>query len=114
MLKRQYRFSGLGSVRPALRHGRRIRGSKMAASVLQTKNAAPRFSILVSKKVSKKAVVRNRIRRRVFEALRENNLGEMPPHDVVISVFDSHVAEMPWVDVQAEVQSLLKKANLVQ
>ena len=113
MLARKYRFTGLGSVRPSLRHGRKIRGGPIAATVLKTRKPYPRFAVLVSKKVSKKAVIRNRIRRRVFEALRQLDLESIPPHDIVFSVFDSRMSELPWEQLQSEVKTILKKAGLI-
>ena len=114
MLARKYRFRGLGSVRPALKRGQRIRGAQLAASVLKTNRESPRFAVLVSKKVSKKAVVRNRIRRRVLEAIRTYKLDSISPHDVVFSAFDSRLAELPWSRLKSEVDRILKKAGLIQ
>ena len=113
MLQRKNRFSGLGSVRPALKYGQRIRGRNVAASVLKGRKQHSRFSVLVSKKVSKKAATRNRIRRRVMSVLEQ----EIPklidqPYDVVISVFDKNLANCPYDELYGEVKLLLKKARL--
>lgn len=97
-----------------MRHGSRVRGKNIAASVLlNNKRHNPRFSILVSKKVSKKAVVRNRIRRRIFEAIGEYDLEGMQPFDVVVSVFDSSYKDMSWADLRANVKDILTKAKII-
>lgn len=53
-----------------------------------------RYSVVVSKKIIKSAVGRNRIRRRVFEIIR----GEMPklkePYDVVCIIASSELRDM--------------------
>ena len=85
----------------------------MAASVLKSRTPHSRFSVLVSKKVSKKAVVRNRIRRRLFAVI-ESELPQLisQPYDVVISVFDKDIAVCPFDQVETEVKKLLQRAKL--
>ena len=52
-----------------------------------------RVAVVVSRKVSKSAVVRNRIRRRLYAAVRilQDDIGR--PHDIVLSVFDVKLLE---------------------
>ena len=51
---------------------------------------------MVSKKVAKTAVSRNRIRRRVYEAIREN-FGLVPQkRDYIFVVYDKNVGRMPY------------------
>lgn len=73
-----------------------------------------RLAVVVSKKVSKSAVVRNRIRRRIYEIVRlykaDTNLKW--PFDLVISVFDEKTATMAPKELEADVTRLLKKAGL--
>lgn len=72
-----------------------------------------RLAVVVSKKVSKSAVVRNRIRRRLYEAVRglENDMNE--PHDIVLTVFSEQMAEIPSNKLQSSVTSLLKQAKII-
>ncbi len=52
-----------------------------------------RITVVVSKKVAKTAVSRNRIRRRVYEALR-NNLEYIPlKKDYIFVIYDKRVGE---------------------
>ena len=69
---------------------------------------------MVSKKVSKSAVVRNRIRRRIYEIVRlsKKESGQKWPVDIVVSVFDDRPAKMPHDELRAAVEGLLKKAGL--
>ena len=69
----------------------------------------PRLSILVSKKVSKKAVVRNRIRRRLMVAARPHIEQIKEPYDFVVSIYDIDYATKPWDVVEAATKSLFEK-----
>lgn len=44
------------------------------------------FALIISKKVSKRAVVRNKLRRRIYEIIRNNYTGWENSLNVVISV----------------------------
>jgi ribonuclease P protein component len=74
-----------------------------------------RLSVVVSKKVSKKAVVRNRIRRRIYEHVRIL-FGTSPnlpiPYDFLLTVFDERLATLPADELAGEINKLFKKANL--
>lgn len=101
MLKRMYRFYGLGSVRPAMRHGKVIRLGVMSLRALPRRGSDnSRAAVVVSRKVSKKAVVRNRIRRRIYECLRENWLLIKTPLDIVVIVHDESIATIPSMELK--------------
>jgi len=74
---------------------------------------APKFAVVVSKKVSKHAVIRNRIRRRVFEWIRLN----LPKLDqdqlTMVFVHTDIVAKTPYKDLDCQLQELFKKAQLL-
>ena len=55
-----------------------------------------RIAVVVSKKVTKTAVSRNRIRRRVYEALRENMEYIPKRRDYIFVVYDKEVSKMPY------------------
>jgi ribonuclease P protein component len=60
--------------------------------------------------VSKSAVVRNRIRRRIYELVREQAVLIPSGIDLVFTVFDERVAELPSPKLEKAVSNLLKKA----
>ena len=70
MLAKKYRFHSRGGVKYTYRNGRSVRTPK--ATLIYTPNTRrkQRFCVVVSKKILKTAVGRNRIRRRVYEAIR--------------------------------------------
>lgn len=73
-----------------------------------------RLAVVVSKKVSKSAVVRNRIRRRIYEIVRVHRKEAATPwpKDLVISVFEERIATMPAEELKTQVLKLLQKSGL--
>ncbi len=71
-----------------------------------------RFSVVVSKKVHKSAVGRNRIRRRLYEVIRQEIPKIKSPHDVAVMVFSSEVMTMPYDELVTILQQLFANAGL--
>jgi ribonuclease P protein component len=76
------------------------------------RRAESRFAVVVSKKVYKSAVKRNRIRRRIFEVIRLNLKSDAPVFDVVISVYSPETLDLPAAKLSGEVLGLLKIVGL--
>ena len=72
MLNKKYRFHSRGGVKYVYKHGKTVRTPVMSLITGENKRGFTRFTVVVSRKVDKSAVVRNKIRRRVYEALRIN------------------------------------------
>lgn len=114
MLARQYRFHGLGSLNYAYRQGKTVRGQSLALRyVPNSRRHRYRVAVVVSRKVHKSAVVRNRIRRRIYEVVRTDLPVTTPPHDLVITVFSDTLATVPAAELHQLVVGLLKKAGLL-
>lgn len=95
MLARAYRFHGYHSLDAVYRRGTTVRGPfTMLRYLSNPKRQQYRCAVVVSKKVSKSAVTRNRIRRRIYEIVR-NHYQTAAPVDMVITVFDEAAATMP-------------------
>jgi ribonuclease P protein component len=93
----QSRFIKLTTKRPSLNSGMQL---------------SPKFAVVVSKKVSKSAVTRNRIRRRIFEWIRLN-LKELDQTQLtMIFVHTDSVANLRHEDLCLQLEYLFKKANL--
>lgn len=67
-------------------------------------------AVVVSKKTAKHAVTRNRIRRRIYEWVR-NNLTEDFPSDIMISVFSDEFAKMPYENLSQKLQTAISKTS---
>jgi len=89
----------------------RVQGASLKF-VENSKRSSYRAAVVVSKKVHKSAVVRNRIRRRIYEQLRLQMQNEVAV-DMAIMVYDDGFATMPAETVQTAVRQLLDKAGLL-
>lgn len=114
MLSNQYRFHGHGSLRFVYQKGKKVRNEYIALAYTKNlRRSHPRFSVVVSKKVSKSAVKRNRIRRRIYEIIREEIPNIHGVHDVVVTVFTIDVLSLPHTELKKLLRNLLVKANLI-
>lgn len=109
MLSRKYRFHGLGSVRPAMRHGVVVRDPLFTIKALKNpKRVESRAAVIVSRKVAAKAVERNRIRRRLFEIMRLNWQLLVKPTDIVLIVHDAKVGDLTPTELEDRLLKSLK------
>ena len=92
MIAKVHRFHGYNSLRNVYRRGKVARGALFAVKALDNPSRSNyRVAVVVSRKVNKSAVARNRIRRRLYEISRELAPQISQPHDIVITVFHSTV-----------------------
>lgn len=109
MLGRAHRFHGYGSVRRTYKEGRGVRGSDISLRYVARPGGKPyRVAVVVSRKVSKSAVKRNRIRRRLYEVVRRCSATPQST-DMIFTVFNDRVCDMPSDDLGREVEKLLEK-----
>lgn len=70
-LPKTYRFTSKKEFDFVKKNGKIIHAPLFSSLVLEDKNATiPKFGVIVSKRIDKKAVVRNRVRRIIYEAVR--------------------------------------------
>lgn len=109
MISSKFRFHGQNGIRYVYRKGQTIRTKHGAVKYLtNTPNDSYRISVVVSKKVSKSAPVRNRIRRRLYEQFRLLAPGHLGKVDVVVTVFDQELAVAPAAEVEQFVKRVIK------
>lgn len=118
MITRSHRFHGLNSLRHVYTHGRTMRAGLFAVkSELNPRRAGSnlgyRAAVVVSRKVHKSAVVRNRIRRRVYEILRRHEAEIRQPFDIVVTIFSEEVATMDAGVLEAAAVDVLSKAGIL-
>lgn len=96
MIAQKYRFHGHGSLRFLFNRGQSIRTDFFILRHLNNKRRSDlRLAIIVSKKVDKRAVVRNRIRRRLYELFRVRFLSHDLNADLAVIVLKSELADLP-------------------
>lgn len=111
MIDRTHRFQGHGSLRFVYQKGKVIRGPFCSLKFIENKRRDEyRLAVVVSRKVHKSAVVRNRIRRRIYEIVRRDADAICGPFDLVFTVYNDQLATMPADELQTAVIGQLKKA----
>lgn len=115
MISRKHRFHGHNSLNFLFRRGKTLRAEFMSLRYSSGKYDDYRLAVVVSKKVSKSSVVRNRIRRRIYEIVRNlhKESGQQWPSDLSITVYDVRIAEMPHAKVEQSVKKLLQKGGVL-
>ncbi len=99
-------------MRFAYQRGQNVRGGAVALRFIENpRRQTYRVAVVVSRKVSKSAVVRNRIRRRIYEIVRQQVRPSGCHLDLVFTVFGEEVAELPQDALKLLVVSLLDKAG---
>ena len=113
MITRAHRFHGHGSLRYVYANGQVVRGP---LSVLKyapnSRRKEWRAAVVVSRKVHKSAVVRNRIRRRIYEIIRLSVPNDATPVDIVLIVHSEQTATMPAEELSKAITSQLAKAGI--
>jgi|SRR5665213_959907 len=114
MIGRKNRFHGYGSLKYVYKNGRTVRGPLFAVkSVANNKRDSYRLAVVVSRKVNKSAVVRNRIRRRLYEGVGALGAEILSPADIVLTVYNDAVKEEPWNNLNKQLRKQFEEAELI-
>lgn len=115
MIAKKFRFHGYGALRFVYTKGKTVRVRFLSLKFHEnSRREHCRLAVVVAKKVAKKAPDRNRIRRRLYEALRQEMPSIRSSHDMVITVFDERVGSIPAEELKTLVKDLLKQASLIK
>lgn len=99
-------------MRYVYKNGKTIRKSKISLVFCENKKGFTRIAVVVSKKVARTAVARNRIRRRVYEALRINMEYIPEKYDYIFVVYDKEVGKMPFDKLVALLGELVAESKV--
>jgi ribonuclease P protein component len=109
MLPKLYRLTKKEDFQKVLKKGKMVQGSFFGMALLKEDvGSSPKFGVIVSNKISKSAVVRNRIRRLLSEALagRTDSVGK----DTRIVFLAKRAASGATLeDVSGDIDRLLQK-----
>lgn len=113
MIPYKNRFHGHGSLRYVYRNGLISKSRYLTIKSVKDRNSISRIAVVVSKKVLKSAVGRNKIRRRTYEIMR-NLLPNFNNHyDIAIIVNNSEVRTMEYAELEKIVFNQLKDNKLL-
>ena len=114
MIGRANRFHGYGSLKYVYNHGRTVRGPLFALKTVNNpRRTSYRLAVVVSRKVNKSAVARNRIRRRLFEGVRQFESEITQPADIVLSVYNEAIKDEPWSNLAKQLRKQFEEAELI-
>ena len=93
-------------------HGKTIRTPKMSLIFVENTRGFTRVAVVVSKKVEKTAVGRNRMRRRIYEAIRVNF--DLIPRgvDYVFVVYSKDVMKMKFGELEEVLGKLVEESKV--
>lgn len=112
MLAKKYRFHSRGGVKYTYQKGKTIRSPKLSLVYTANTKGFQRFGVVVSKKIEKSAVGRNRIRRRIYEAIRAELPNYQVKNDCLFVVYSKDLLKIPFPKLQALVHSLLEQSMI--
>lgn len=112
MISVRHRFHGYGGVRAVYQQGKTVRGPLMSLKYMDRGHRKGyRAAVVVSKKVHKSAVARNRIRRRVYEVIRRADPALTSHKDLVLTVFSHKVADLEAAKLSGQIEDLLARTS---
>ena len=112
MLSQKYRFHSRGGVHHTYQKGKTIRTPLLSLVFAPNTREMQRFGVVISKKVIKSAVGRNRVRRRVYEAIRLELSEFTVPQDNLFVIFSPTLATMPFRELRRTVHELLERSRI--
>ena len=107
MLKRENRLRGRKNLALMRKEGELFQNPLFGVVILEGKEEN-RFGIVISKKISKLAVERNKIRRRIYEAVAKE-LKEMRKGIWVLFLVKREIMERESEEIVREVKKVLKR-----
>lgn len=113
MIKRTHRFHGHNSIKTVYAQARTVRSSQLSLKYIgRSTGRSYRAAVVVSKKVNKRAVIRNRLRRQIYETIRLQEPNFNGVYDLVFTVFSDQLLELSGSQLRDLVGSLLVKAGV--
>ena len=114
MISQKYRFHGHASLRYLLSHGTIARGRELSIKFVDNRRRHySRVAIIVSKKVLRHAIERNRARRRLYEIMRTRIPKFNQTIDLAIIVYRADVLTMSHVELVRSVDKCLTKLGVI-
>jgi len=112
MISYKHRFHGRNSLRFVYANGKTYRSTFLAVRIaINSRTTDYRCAVVVSKKVSKSAVKRNRMRRRIYEIIRKNEAEIVKHLDIVVTVYSDQVGIMPATELEETILKLLQQSQ---
>lgn len=114
MIPFNYRFHGHNSLNYVYRRGKTERSASLTFKFIPNRQRLKsRAAVVVSKKISKSAVKRNRIRRRIYGILNQQIKNFRYPIDLVIIVNNVEIDNLTHQELENKLQNFLSAIKVV-
>lgn len=94
------------------RYGHKFFSPELILRWTENKENHSRWGIIISRKVDKKAVIRNRIKRRLRAILRENMIFWPSQKDIIL-IARPQIKELNFRELKENLEQILRKNNLL-
>jgi len=112
MLPREYKLKKDNDFKKVFEKGKFYRNDFIKIRFLKNDLEITRFGIIISSKISKKAVCRNRIRRRLEETIRLR-LDQIKSGFDIVVLFGPEVVDKNYKQIEETFVGLVEKAKLI-
>lgn len=112
MLAKENRFRGRTSLGLVFRRGRTSRSAGLLIRFYPTSKTGFRAAVVVSRKVHKNAVVRNRIRRRIYEFISRHK-SSIKNGDIVVTVLDTKLKSCSFEELDNILRTAFNQAHIL-
>lgn len=114
MLAKKFKLTGAKDYAKVQSDGIIFQSNSFGIAYLDRKdNDTSRFGFIISTKISKDAVERNRCKRAMSEAVRIDSVNLVPGHDIVF-LAKTGISRVSTSDIMKEVRVSLKNAGLMK
>ena len=113
MTVKYYRIKKRIDFENLFRKSKAIAGKLVFFKVKKNNVGSSRFCIVVSSKISKKAVVRNKIKRRIREISKKIYPGLKPGFDIAI-IARTAILNKKYSEIEEEINNLFKSAKILK
>ncbi len=111
MLAVKNRIHGRNVFLRIFKSGKTIRSKYMNLNYSPIRGKHFKVAVIVSRKVSKKAVIRNRIRRRIYELIRQEFTDYANGYNLIFTVFSNELAVLKTSELKKIIEDILKKVQ---
>lgn len=112
MIARRYRLTKKDDIPALLKEGRMVMGKYLVLRSRPNHGENHRFGIIVSQKISAKAVERNRIRRRIYEITR-HHYEDFPKNETfdMLLLPKTAIMSATYADMERDLLQLISKLS---
>ena len=96
-----------------LKKGKRFNEEILSLIILKNELKYTRTGLMVDKKISKKAVIRNKIKRRIYSLIR-NKLSNIKNGFDVLIITKPEIKEKNFFEINKIIDKILKKARIIK